>query len=394
MGLTAALLRFGYPVPRPLIVTSPGHTATRLAVEAELRRRGGRPATGPGEADTLLTCGALTGDYRDAAQRVWRQLPRPRARVEVTGLEAAPAALTSAVAQLHDLDAQRRPDETPSTPAVRRHLAVQERSRHSDEMEMMPAGLAMADTAPDRDGLQLDALHIRLGPVLAYWPAGLALRLTVQGDVVQHAEYATFGLDAHDRPPAPPFWDACALALAGGDAVNAVTAGRRIAAAHLDSLVRLLAVAGWSRAAAAAARLRDDVLADTDAQRCAASLRRFAGHVLRSAALRWSLRDVGVLTAEHAIRAGLSGPAVRAGGDAYARLRAWLREAERALLGDVVEQEGPRGTVTSVSSVAAYLEVVRELVVGTDLAHARLIVASLDPDLDQLVGAAVGGLRG
>lgn len=30
------------------------------------------------------------------------------------------------------------------------------------------AGLPMADRAPDRDGLTFDALHVTLGPVLAW----------------------------------------------------------------------------------------------------------------------------------------------------------------------------------------------------------------------------------
>jgi hypothetical protein len=60
----------------------------------------------------------------------------------------------------------------------------------------MPAGLPMADRSQDRDGLTLDQLHVPLGPLLPDWPAGLVIRLTMQGDVIQHAEAETMGLAA------------------------------------------------------------------------------------------------------------------------------------------------------------------------------------------------------
>ena len=55
------------------------------------------------------------------------------------------------------------------------------------------AGLPMADRGEDRDGLKLDQLHVPLGPVLPDWPAGLVVRVTLQGDVVQHAEADAVG---------------------------------------------------------------------------------------------------------------------------------------------------------------------------------------------------------
>jgi hypothetical protein len=53
---------------------------------------------------------------------------------------------------------------------------------------MVVRGTAMARRGMDRDGLRLDQLHLPLGPVLPDWPAGLLLRLTLQGDVIQEAE--------------------------------------------------------------------------------------------------------------------------------------------------------------------------------------------------------------
>lgn len=396
MGLTGALLRFGFRCPRPLIVTVPGHTSTRLAVESELRRRGGQPAVSPADADTLLTCGPVTGAYAEAVERAWQQLARPRARAEVDGPDGAGAALDRALAHLQDLSRDKGRDD-PSTPALRHHLAAQHRSEEDDDMDMMPAGLPMAGTGPDRDGLQLDQLHVQLGPVLAHWPAGLALVLTVQGDVVQEAESATFGLDGRGPEPGP-FWDAAAAAddgRSGAGRTNAgPAAGRRISAAHLDSVMRLLAVAGSAQAAAAAARLRDDLLAGADRDACAGALARLTRRVERSRTLRWLLRGVGTLTAGDARALGVAGPAARAGGDVHDRLRTWLGEAGRALRGDIPDGEGPRGPLGTVAPAAAQLDAVCTLAVGQDLAATRLIVASIDPDLDQLVGAPVGDWHG
>lgn len=105
----------------------------------------------------------------------------------------------------------------------------------------MPAGLPMADRAPDRDGLMLDRLHLPLGPVLPFWPAGLVLHVGLQGDVVQEA--AAEVLDAGGR--AEPFWDGPWRRALAGDAVSRGAVARQRAACHLDSLARLLGVAGW-----------------------------------------------------------------------------------------------------------------------------------------------------
>jgi hypothetical protein len=43
-------------------------------------------------------------------------------------------------------------------------------------------GLPMAREGDDRVGLRLGRLHVPLGPVLPDWPAGLVMRLTLQGD--------------------------------------------------------------------------------------------------------------------------------------------------------------------------------------------------------------------
>src|SRR5699024_5964325 len=57
-------------------------------------------------------------------------------------------------------------------------------------MDMAPGGIPLAQGGEDRDGLEMDVLHLALGPVLPFWPAGLVLRCSLQGDVVVDAEAA------------------------------------------------------------------------------------------------------------------------------------------------------------------------------------------------------------
>jgi hypothetical protein len=391
MVLTARLARFAFVCPRPLVVVAPGATAERLAVERALRLRGGTAAVSAADADTLIVCGAPSTSLSGVVARLWEQIPAPRATVKVLDPDDADQALDEAVAALVDVEAQRRAAEHHTADSdVRSSMSSQDEegdeqgaghSHEGDGEEMRPAGLAMAEQAPDRDGLKLDQLHVQLGPVLPDWPAGLILRLAVQGDVIQEAELDTIPAAPGAHAP-PSFWDAPTAAAARGEPVDDEAVGRRTAAAHLDSVGRLLGVAGWEEAAGQARRLRDDVLAG---ERAPGAVKRFGDRVRRSRTLRWSLDNLGVLNHHEALEHGIEGPALRAGGDVTARLRQWLAEAESSLARDIVPGEGPRGPVDGVPT-RALLDVLPGLVRGLDLATARLVVASLDPDLDQLVG--------
>ncbi|WP_259297238.1 hypothetical protein [Streptomyces griseoaurantiacus] len=253
----------------------------------------------------------------------------------------------------------------------------------------MPGGLPMAGQGEDRDGLTLDQLHVSLGPVLADWPAGLSVRLVLQGDVIQQAVL--------DTPPAlagpvEVFWARPWARAAAGEPVTVGEAARRRAAAHLDSLARLLAVAGWPAQAVTARRLRDDLLDGAPAAALASRLERFTRRVGRSRTLCWLTRGMGTLTAGEAETAGVSGPAARAGGDVPARYRQWLSGIRRDVGRledpsrlDVAREEGPRGRwdVRRPPSVALSA-VLPRLLDGAELAAARLIVASLDPDPDEV----------
>ncbi|TYB43273.1 hypothetical protein [Actinomadura chibensis] len=278
----------GFAAPRPFVVSAADGTADRLAVEAELRRRGWRPALSPAETGTLVVCGTPGAALAEAVETVWRDMPEPRVRASA------------------DLEGVEGPPRAPL------------------ELDDVP----MADRADDRDGLRLDVLHVPLGPVLADWPAGLRVDLVLQGDVVQDAEATA--VDTADGS----FWRG------------------RPAASRLDGLARLLRVAGWDAAAERAAVLRDDALSGAVPDRTLARrFRPFARGVGRSRLLRWMTRDVG------GVRETLD---------------TWLRDVGAALEGRDVPPRPPW---------RAALDALPASLAGRELGEARLIVASLDPDL-------------
>lgn len=334
MDLTAWLLR-RTPI-RPLIATAVGGTGVRLAAEREIRRRGWRPASNPAEANLLVVAGPDDPAMTPFVDAVWQLVPAPRARVHVADAAEVAGAFSAAEARLRSVAEQRHEEHSGHGAAEHtshdHHSVPMDHGHHHGhdmgEMEM-PGGIPMADRADDRDGLKLDRLTVPLGPVLPAWPAGLLVRTVLQGDVVQEAVVETV---MTPRPGRPAFWD--------GEA--------RIAARRLDSCVRLLTVAGWEYAAVTAARLRDDLLAGQDP---GPRLTQWAKRVRRSRVLRWSLTGVG----------GQAGS-----GDAWDRLMRWIDEAADPLGEDPVLDTLPR------------------LLAGAEFATARLIVASLDPDLERV----------
>ncbi|EOY45750.1 hypothetical protein SLI_1033 [Streptomyces lividans 1326] len=257
---------------------------------------------------------------------------------------------------------------------------------HGD-MEM-PGGLPMAEPGEDRDGLTLDRLHVPLGPFLADWPIGLVIRVVLQGDVIQQADLAA--------PPssgsADAFWTRPWLRAASGEVVHAGEAARWRAAAHLDSLGRLLSVVGWPAQAVEAQRLRDDMLDEAQTKEVLPRVERLARRVGRSRTLYWLSRGIGPVSTADARAAGVTGPAARAGGDVPARYRQWLTDVVRDVLRlddtaplDPATQESPRGRWDAARPPSVALaKLLPQMLEGAELSAARLIVASLDPDPDEL----------
>jgi hypothetical protein len=334
VGVTSWLL--GQTRPSVLVVTAPGGTAARVAVERRVRERGWRLALNPAEANVLVVAG---GGLEPYATRVWRTIPAPRVRVDMVGGAEVPGELAAALELLHDPDEQRkqaRPADTPTPEhdhATMTHAGHDSASPHGGHehggeqmshgghdhhmagMEL-PGGLPMADRAPDRDGLMLDQLHVPLGPALPLWPPGLIVHTRLQGDVIQDITIEMLD-GTHDS-----FWAAHPVAR------------------RLDASARLLALAGWVDAAATAQRLRDHALDGTIPNE---PLRRWASRVRRSRPLRWLLAGVGRTET----------------GDALDRLYGWLDPTDH--------RDEPQWTVDTLPSLLA----------GTELAAARLTVASL-----------------
>ena len=446
MDLTARLRQFSFARPHLLVVAAPAAVETRLAVERYARERGWSSAESPADADVLAVVGSPDVGLASTAAVLESQIPTPRIRVDLPDAGSVVAKLDAAPDQLaawspdptaaggsgsrpedsgggergglgeHGQHGQRanhdhrelgedgglREDreqgehsghrQRPSSHASEgREGAAHEMGGHEmsggHEHHMgAVAGLPMADRAPDRDGLKLDVLHVPLGPVLPYWPPGLRLSLAVQGDVVQAAVVETVGLAVSG----PSFWDQPAVQALAGDHVRVGDIARRRAASHLDSLMRLLGVAGWEGPAMRCAVLRDRVLAGEPAGPLTAMFRPLGRRVAGSRVLRRMTEGLGELDGRACDRAGVSGPAAVAAGDVWARLQQWVRSTLEDLARSdddswAADVEGPRGRLDRAEPPSlALLGVLPELLVGAELAGVRLIVASLDPDLAEL----------
>ena len=443
VDLTRALLRAGAARPHVLTVTMPGGTAVRLAAEQELRRRGWPAAMTPADADVLLVAGGPAASFAGVLDAAWRAMPAPRARAHAARPGQVAAGLEAARARLGDRSGQqalaasagsgRDAPQSGEDGAGGHEPVSRDRGHHAHEMgagdagEMgggahhghdmggmdmggmdmggmgmggmgtggmgmggraMPAGLPMAGRGADRDGLRLDQLHVPLGPVLPDWPAGLVVRLTLQGDVVQHAEVQALGPGGGGS-----FWTEPWRRAAAGEPVTTGEAACRRAAADLDSLGRFLAVAGWEDAAMVARRLRDDALGGVPGSRLRPGVHRFARRVARSRTLAWLTRGLGVLLPDDPA-AGVGGPSARAAGDVTARYRRWCAELDDAAA--AVDDGSPLGAagtepLDDTRAAAALLAALPRVLDGAELAAARLIIASLDPDLDELPARAPAG---
>ncbi|MFE9827862.1 hypothetical protein ACFYPK_04240 [Streptomyces halstedii] len=429
MGLTRLLVRAAAARPRVLLVTTPGGTAVRLAAERELRCRDWPTAATPAGADLMLVAGPECRELGPALDRLWEDTPRPRVRLRAETAEDVAAALDTGRARLgateHAHSGTGRTGRTPgqgegsgrtrTAGGEWRTSADGERRApvggDTDGGMEMPGGLPMAEVGEDRDGLALDRLHVSLGPFLADWPSGLIVHLVLQGDVVQRALLG----GPCGGGTTEPFWARPWARAAEGEPVPLAEAARRRAAAHLDSLGRLLAVAGWPAEAVTARRIRDDLLERAPAEAVLPRALRLQRRVGRSRTLDRLTRGIGTLSTADARAAGVSGPAARAGGDVPARYRRWLADAVddvrrldgRSLLGptaldsealtdaaappvptallDPAAQESPRGRWDAGRPPSVALAgLLPRLLEGTELAGARLVVAGLDPDPDEL----------
>lgn len=388
MGLSRWLARLAVRAPHVLLVEAPGGWRVRVAAEQELCRRGWRTSTAPADADVLLVCGHPTDAYGEAIERVWDQMPGPRARIVVGdgAAESVAAELDTARDTLIDdvaqrADARARPPAPPEPDAEFHEHGHEAQSGHGEahgdhgssgghddmgsaagseehmghgdmghgqlghnqmghgQMDMPgPGGVALAAGGPDRDGLEMDVLHLRLGPVLACWPAELVLDLSLQGDVVTAAdvELVSGPNKGEDRM---------------------IRAARRC-----DAAASVLTLAGRPEPAGRARRVRDLLVAG-DGEQALEELRGLRRRVAASRVLRWSLRGLVPVSRSEAL------PGVDLlMGDVHDRLLRML---------DLAAAEVRDGDVARGPDLRELAERLPELLEGSELATVRLAVASV-----------------
>ena len=276
-----------------------------------------------------------------------------------------------------------------------------------------PYGRPMADLGPDRDGLRLDLLPLRVGPFFPRLPPGLLLDLKLAGDIVVEASAGANPFVSKDvqlsqlRPGLSPF-------------VRALTESVPIAELELARARDHLC---WLADALTAHELRALGLR---VLRLAANVRPGDGAAVRrlgralgfTQVLGWSTKGVGRLAGEELAGLGL-GPVARAAGvaedlraddagyralgfepivqpegDAAARWRQRLEEAAQSL--DLAARadgrrteptgrvESPRGRLQPGSGPAArLLPLLSDLLQGLEWGDAVTTLVSLDIDLEE-----------
>ncbi len=334
-----------------LVAEVPGALPVRWAAESALADRGWVVASSVADADLLLVCGAPGPELTSVVRGSLDLLPLPRGTAAAATPGDAADALDRAVAQWRG----------PVPPAADVH---QQDARADDgdpgdedddddggmdmDMDMTgPGGIPLASGAEDRDGLEMDVLHVPLGPLLPGWPAGLVLTCTLAGDVVTGAGVEVLPA-AGRRAPAP--LDPGAL--------------------RAETATRLLELAGRADRAADARAARTLVLAGdvSGAQRPWSRVQRT---VRRSRPLAWSLRGLGrldpVLVADHRLPAGLAG-------DVHQRLL--------GVVDDRLDDAAPGWPGAATPGWRSrLLGLLPDLVAGRELAEVRLLLAGLPADL-------------
>lgn len=385
----------------------------------------------PRWASILLVAGDLPAPFAEALAHVHDQMPHPRRCVLWDAAAVAPGAqrvdgdADVVAAALHgwqgmllagtvETETSWLPDVDP---APWRGVGPFGQGGEG-MMGGVPYGRPMAQTAPDRDGLELDQLDVPIGPFFPPLPIGLVLRLALQGDVVQEARVEANGFEALSAAPAAVERGGDPFRRALHAPVSLSELERARAVDHLQWSAHVLRAQGL-----AAYGLRVLELAESAAR---ADSRELASHALgvsrlrrslaRSRALEPSLAGVACLGAE-AVRGRGLGPIARGcgvaedarlhdasytalgfaavttqGGDALARWRQRLAEAEQSLVlaaraGDAHVaarsiQEGPRGPIAPAHTpLAAQLALLPGLLRGAEWGDVVTSVLSLDLDM-------------
>jgi len=270
----------------------------------------------------------------------------------------------------------------------------------------VPYGRPIAQRAPDRDGLQLDKLNVRVGPFFPPLPPGLVMSVQLQGDVVQEVSllpnpfrYRRTGVTS----------DVFRDALVEQVSIRALEVAR--ARHHLAWLSQMLHIHGLESMAFRTLALTTDL-----SPASLAMVRDLGRRIDRGRSLSWATSGVGILPTDVALSA--KGPVARAAGhrgdarasdnayaaldfepithtegDARARWRQRLAEAEQALelagradtrKTEAIDRvESPRGEVTKGEARGEpMLAALAGILVGLEWGDAVATIVSLDLDLE------------
>ena len=385
----------------------------------------------PRSASVLLVAGVLPRSVHEAAKHVHDAMAPPRQVVlwqhgaEETSSSAQPFPEAEGVQQKNDLisalvllqqrllcgDLPSSPPLLPDVdPAPWRGIGPYGQGG-SGMTGGVPYGRPMTERAPDRDGLELDQLPVRVGPFFPAFPPGLVLDVKLQGDVVQEVGIGTSTSD--DDAPVRSQRDAFHRALA--ETVRVADLERARACHHLRWLAHALRLAGLD-ALGLRARSLVQIVAQGSSADALGHVRDLRILIERSGVFRCTLRGVGRIDGTKLRPRGL-GPTARASGlaedvrsddptyralsfspvtqqptlqgDATARWRQRLDEIVQSLTivgiaGDLETGgqgavESPRGAVYAGSAEPdAALKLIPELLPGMEWGDAVTTIVSLD----------------
>ncbi len=431
MGLRGALARIASGASIPIHVVT-GFGARDAVQELRLDPRV-RFTESPRAAELLLVAGSIPDALAQAVMRLHDSLPHPRrtifwtmdgAKVDALAARFAAPVLVGEAVLGAALDAHRALLTHPATsegpllpdedPAPWRGLGPYGQGG-AGMTGGTPFGRPMAELAPDRDGLRLDALPVTVGPLFSAWPAGLRAGIRFAGDVVLDEASLELVLETPEaavwRPTLRPFL----RALEGPVPIAELELAR--ARDHLRWTAEALRVHGLGALGLRAIRMAQTVRPG-DGQ----LVRRLTRRIERTLVLRWAAGRVGTL--DPALLEGLAaGPVARAAGlmedarlddpayrslgfeplfgtagDAAARWRVRLAEAERSLgLAARAGQrrttlegrvEGPRGLLQAGDAPADRLmALAARAIEGLEWGDAVTTLVSLDLDPEEAAAA-------
>jgi hypothetical protein len=428
VGVTSILGRLAAK-STPSVFVAAGMGAAEVVAQLEASGEIHRVAS-PAAATVLLVVGGIPPALESSVAAVHDGMPHPRGTVHLPlgfdhrSLPTSPHALVAgsaedAVVVIRDVFAVLMSGRRASDPAILGDVdpnpwrGVGPYGQGGSGMTGgTPYGRPLAELGADRDGLRLDVLPHRIGPLFAPLGAGVTLDATMAGDVIVVAQLA-------DSPFAPPKAEGSPTIFQRALNMQVPIAEVEIARArdHLRWVASSLAVMGIPALGMRTLRLAAEPL--PDASRVAALARRL--RVLRIPSLPWAGRGPLASDAVHGLALGpvsrASGeiddaradepayrrlgfePLIGTAGDAAERWTLRLREAAASL--DLARRAGateawgsgvvecPRGRLTPTSAPFGRIRaLVPSLLEGLEWGDAVVSLVSLDIDASAVPAVA------